>query len=56
MIFLIVLLWLMIGYIVGLMASMSDQFETRIFDPVWLIPMGPIGLVVWGIMDYKNAR
>jgi membrane protein required for beta-lactamase induction len=51
-----IILWLLVGFIIHIMAGLTYGFEKRFFAAFWLIPMGPLALVVWRLLEKWEER
>ncbi len=53
---LLIFLWFFAGLALTLMAGLTHEFKERHFDPLWMMPLGPLGWPLWLYMDKTEAR
>jgi len=51
MIILGIIVWIFIGIIIAIMAGLTYNFDKRFFNPVWLIPFGPLSIGIWLLLE-----
>jgi len=48
------IVWVGIGALLAFMAGLTRDFGKRHFPEIWMLPMGPIGIPVWMIYEYRE--
>ena len=48
------LVWLAIGAVLMVLAGFTHNFSKRHFPVEWMLPMGPVGIVVWMIYEHRE--
>jgi len=44
-------IWLLIGFVLMLMAGLTWRFAERHFNPGWMLLLGPLGIPAWVIAE-----
>ena len=50
------IVWVIIGALLGIAAGLTWNFKERHFEPVWMLLLGPLGIVAWRISENREER
>jgi uncharacterized membrane protein len=55
-VFVISIIWMVLGFALFLMAELTYKFEERHFNPMWMIFLGPLGIIAWLIAEKLEEK